>query len=393
MMWTLLPLWILVGCTPELDAGSPLGDADVDADTDADTDTDTDTDADSDADTDTDGPPVVAVLDALSPSLGTNGGGVEVTIVGTDLKGVDQVLFGTTEGSVRSATDTLLSVTTPETLRQGLVDITVAGPNVSGEREDAFTFLEDRTGASGGLAIHSYTRSVGYAVADGEWGASELHLFDGVQAFDVADFIGAPGHCLSASPGAPALDLTDLGMTAVGLASADEASLQLARDSGGSFHTELTAVSEYGPGTAWDVRFDAGDWPGFTLYDAFEPGDSTAFQTPVLGSGTPEIGQGQTFTWSPRGGTWMYITMNLYWMDWWDSGYSYLETRRCLVENTGSWTLPANTFSAWPDHFWDYGYLDITSGEIHENLVPLPDGSEITWLTASLLHAGAYTKD
>jgi hypothetical protein len=87
----------------------------------------------------------------------------------------------------------------------------------------------------------------------------------------------------------------------------------------------------------------------------------------------------------------MFISMNFYWRDWYEGSYSYVESRRCLVKNTGTWELPTDTFSDWPDHFFNFGYLEITSGEVFDTPVPLPDGSELTWLTANLQHAGAYT--
>ena len=387
-MFPSLLTWLVLGCTPLIEPDAlPPGEVDADGDVDVDTDTDTD------SDTDTDTPTVEVVLTGVTPSLGSNGGGQEVVVSGEDLSAVDRVIFGSSEGVVLSTTSGTVTVELPETLREGRVSVSVRGPGISGSLSDAFTFLPDRTGADGGLGIHVLTRSVGYEAEDGDFGSSELWLFEGHPVFDVHDFIGPEGVCLDENPEGASVTLTDRGVDAVGLANNEGTSLRLALREDGAFSTLLSSNEDYGPEAVWDVALASGEWPAFTLYDVFSPGAPTAFTEPLLGSGEPEVSGSQTFTWNPRGGDWMFIAMNLYWREWWENSYSHVESRRCLVENTGTWTMDPGIWADWPDHFWNFGYLEVTSGEIQNTAVTLPDGADITWLTALLTHGGAYTKD
>jgi len=347
-------LLMALACTPVVDVDDPQS-GDLDADADTDTDTDSDTDSDTDADSDTDTVPVEVAVTGVSPDLGTNGGGQEVVISGDDLIGVDRVLFGTSDAIVLGTTAGTVSVETPETLREGLVSVTVSGPGITGTREDAFTFLPDRTGVDGGLGIHVYTRSTGYEAGDGDYGSSDVWLFDGFPVFDVHDYIGPVDDCLDQNPSGPVLTLTDLGVEAIGLASSDGGVVQLALESDGGFSHVLESTQEYGAGADWDVALAQGIWPAFTLHDAFTAGSATSFTTPVLGSGEPTISASETFEWTPRGGEWMYLHMNLYWRDWWESSYSLRESRRCLVQNSGTFAMGTAGWTAWPDHFWDSG--------------------------------------
>ena len=273
----------------------------------------------------------------------------------------------------------------------GAVDVAVTGPRIEGVADQAYTYLEDRTGWDGLLGVHSYTRSIGYAAAEGEGGYTSITLIDGGVLIDIHDFIGPEGACIAESPAGKALAATDLGVGWLTLTSSEGQALDLEWDEGsGSFYTPLEAFEDYGEGSSWTLSARQGTWPAFAIEDALLAARTSSFTSPSLSTGEPLVTRDQTFTWTPRDGAWMLLFMSLS-IDDWFWGWEYdVQSMRCLLPNNGSWTTPDGTWSTWPGS-WDSGYVAITYGEVRLDRGKLPDGSATTWLSASMLAAGAYT--
>ncbi|MEV7973839.1 IPT/TIG domain-containing protein [Cellulomonas sp. NPDC089187] len=90
---------------------------------------------------------VAPELTTVSPTFGISSGGNTLTLTGTGLTGVTEVLVGGTPATVLTATDTEITVTAPAHV-PGVVDIAVILPGVDAVLTAAYTYLDDGTGAT-----------------------------------------------------------------------------------------------------------------------------------------------------------------------------------------------------------------------------------------------------
>ncbi len=88
---------------------------------------------------------VAPAVTAVTPAEGPTSGGTEVTITGSGLTGLTDVLIGGTAATILDSTDTTITLTTPAHIA-GTVDVTVVLPGADATAVEGFTYLEDGSG-------------------------------------------------------------------------------------------------------------------------------------------------------------------------------------------------------------------------------------------------------
>lgn len=86
--------------------------------------------------------PIAPTITEVNPSMGTTGGGYEVTIVGTGFSEMNEAFFGNNAAAIRSVTPTQMTVVVPAGA-EGLVDVRVTNPFTSPAiSDDAFEYIQ-----------------------------------------------------------------------------------------------------------------------------------------------------------------------------------------------------------------------------------------------------------
>ncbi|WP_158609678.1 IPT/TIG domain-containing protein [Cellulomonas triticagri] len=171
----------------------------------------------------------VATVTSILPDEGREAGGQPVTLTGTGLQNVTDVIIGGTTVAVTSASETTVTFTAPAHA-PGVVDLVLVQPGADLTLPDAFEYLRDGTGAVvDGLAPEEVLLGGGATVTisgSGLQGATSVTV-DGVAATDVVSapdgltitFTVPPGTApgtapvviqYPAGPGVPAGDLTSV---------------------------------------------------------------------------------------------------------------------------------------------------------------------------------------
>jgi len=84
----------------------------------------------------------VPIISSISPFAGTLSGGTTVAVTGTNLNQINQVLFGSTPGTIESSSANQLVITSPASSSYGSVDLSFVSPSGTTRRPAGFTYQE-----------------------------------------------------------------------------------------------------------------------------------------------------------------------------------------------------------------------------------------------------------
>jgi DNA-binding beta-propeller fold protein YncE len=112
----------------------------------------------------------------VTPDVGREDGGSEVTIVGGNLAGVTQVYFGGTPAASFKVTSAETIVATSPRHKGGEVDVSVQSPLATTEAQptDKFTYVHGTPAAPGGLFLAGYCEAIGDTAVTLERGVGGL---------------------------------------------------------------------------------------------------------------------------------------------------------------------------------------------------------------------------
>ena len=341
-----------VGEDADTDGGSDADtDTDTDADADTDTDADADTDTDADADTDTDAPPLPLELEGLSPSHGTDAGGLQVTLGGSFPDGTTVRMDGE-DASVISNSGTVLVVTSPAGMSPGLVDVEVEFEDQSSRLDEAFRVWTDGTGLAGAVGVMNWTEQVGsyWAGSTVSFGSASFVLVDPID-FQYRDlFSPTMDSCRPASYSwGGTFDRIDPGLAEVEYSASGLGTLGLDWDaSAEGFYSDEVRSGDWAEGTVFDLDVPAGGLlPGGSVPDVVRSGSVPSVSSPeIMGSSPPDIEEDPVFEWTPTGADWIQIQISV----WNAAGTAYQDTMYCIVDDDGYYRADSGQLSAWPNN-------------------------------------------
>ncbi|MEZ4240087.1 MAG: IPT/TIG domain-containing protein [Myxococcota bacterium] len=310
-------------------------------------------------------------IDDVQPTFGSNGGGVEVEITG-QFDDETQLWIDGKEARILELESDRALVEVPPSNAEGWVDVTATSGSRDAALGDGFQYWADGRGLSGMVGEAAYVDIVGdYWLDPTDWNYASIAFTRPADHDPMAEYATSLGSCqfeyssgyvpVFYDPGANYLELSGGGSTAR-LDPQGNGVFQKGPDAGivANQVYDLTAVGG-----------DA-DWPVDSVNNLVEIPRSFNVTTPNLDrANPPNTSRAISLAWSGSGGD--YVTIYLLrqrpsGQNWIDDGYV-----TCAVPDTGSFTVPANT---WPD--WSSGDLiHIQVGRAIERHVELDyNGSE-----------------
>lgn len=310
-------------------------------------------------------------IDAVDPSYGPIGGGNVVTIEGRGFEGSVSVAFGNAEVPATRLSATSIAVTAPDAGMEVTVDLTVTSDLGSATRSDGYRFgdsppdPQDDTGDSGeeveGVAGLVEFSLLQIACPDCFGLTSDLEVsadaaFHQPVAGSWVDWMPPSGSCsTSSSPSAPASVYLDAG-SYVHLQSGSH-SIGLVKTSGTGgpqYAASGLTNDDYARTAFYSLDIDGGaDVPTQLVDDALLTPQGFAELTPtetlytdLRSAFAARIARtGQTFTWSPSGGTGSFVVL----MDAYDGRTGNpLGESLCVGADSGSMAVPSSVLSGWP---------------------------------------------
>jgi len=325
------------------------GDTDTDGDTDADGDTDTDADGDTDTDTDTD-TPLPLELDTVSPSHGTDAGGLQVALQGSFPDGTTVRMDGR-DATIVSNTGSRILVSTPAGMSPGLVDVEVFSEDQTDRLNESFRVWEDGTGLAGAVGELYWTEQVG------SYWSSSTNVSYGSASFVPVEPVDFHYQDLfsptmdSCRPGSyswgGSFDRIDPELASVSLAAPGAGSLDLDWDSEAEgFYNDDIGSGDWVPSSTFELEVPAGGvLPEGGVLDVVRSGTVPVVTAPAIaGSGVPYIEEDPIFEWTPTGSDWILIQLFVRNA----SNDAYEDSMYCVVEDDGYYRADSGQLSDWP---------------------------------------------
>lgn len=273
----------------------------------------------------------VPVVTSISPNSGLESGGTSVTLTGSDLTGVTDVWFGTTDVTsfTTNGTGTSITVDSPSASQAGTVSVTATSPEgtSAATAADAFTYLSTATPPDGSPTITSVAPAegsvsgdTGVVITGTNFTDASAVDFGGVAAASYS--VNSAGTQIDAvSPSSGAADSVDITVTADALTSpittADVFTYLAGPPPPGPIVTSIapdsgpltggTVVTVTGTNLADPILVDVGPTPG-TDVSVNSAGTSLSVTTPssttagpvsivvVTSAGSSTTSSGSTFT-------------------------------------------------------------------------------------------------
>jgi hypothetical protein len=326
---------------------------------------------------------------ALSPPHGSDIGGTEITIAGSEMAAVTEVLFGGEPATILGATETSLVVSTPPGT-PGTVDVALQAGVTTVALPAAFTYWADQTGNVEGLTrtvLHAYdsrwyTIGSAYVTLDpyGPFVQHEVIVHEPMDPiFSFPNIYPAAGDCTT------------------------EATVEWSRLDVGSYigmrNDELGPLALISNGEATPIYYyveadvDPSVWDG-QVFD-LELIEATAF-TPAMviegGAMIPQLPVTTSFDWqNEEATTWgedLTLTwastsaQRLYWKVYPTQGTTVLGSSVCMADaSTGTLTIPWATIVSGVDEASVTGlYLELVL--IEDELIPLVHDNSSFWSLA-----------
>ena len=340
---------------------------------------------------DSDSDELAPVLHSVDPLMGSAAGGQLITLMGTRLDGVNEVLIGGNPAHIESVSGTEVEVWTPSFhVADGFVDIEVqTEKGREAFLEDGFYLVMDRKDEQGIVGLHFWTDYQGpIAETYDDQGFSLVAFNDEPEAFDLLDLLGTPGSCSKSSaqlglPGhvnARGLPKAEL------LTSQSWTELVRVEEGSASYLYQRFAQEEmFGSGLVHTFQADHGDWLPFHVTGAFVAAQPSVLRSPDL-EGHSAVTRQHTFEWEPQEADYVWIQQDRYAYVWggMNLGYELAESLTCLVEDTGTFTVPSGVWGGWNPSLDDLVLLTFGGLWISESAL-LPDGSHFSGLSASVV--------
>ena len=338
-------------------------DADADGDTDADADGDSDADADGDADSDSDAdPPSVT---GVTPEYGSNAGGNQLVISGSNFEGSPSVKLGSATATVVSSTASTITVTSPKTSESGYVDVSVTTSGGTDKLTTGFYLFPDAKGKAGLLgSVDWNVYQGGYWTGAAPFGSAWVSLVDPVDAHYWQFFSSSVDSCASNYTSAISFSVFDLGVSTVNM-KVGSRSIPLAWDSAGlQWGAELVSADYKASSTYSLDTVSSASYPDFTLASLATTPSAISLTSPNINSSTPPYltRSNLRFQWTGAAGA-DYVLLDLILSrDGNLDTASIINEVTCWVNNDGDFTVPPSMFSSWPTT----GVLYILVGAVSE---------------------------
>ena len=293
-------------------------------------------------------------IDAIEPQHGSTLGGTRLTIFGGPFTVDTAVEVAGTRVSVIENTGNTLRVTTPSSDAEGWSSVTVIAPDgTRSEWEEGFYFWQDGTGLAGVTGYYEWVQPVGGYWTGGlppaAWGGALVtylvpHDFywwnfvtTSMGSCVSTSAIGYTGELFAYDMGAPTLRLDN--------AYGGSTSLVYAADSNGFKNDSLTASDFIASHTYTAQPFDGTDSPSDSIAGFIStPAPFNVTYPAIDASIVPYISRTQTINWDAGGGDVVWIEMAR--IDALGTGVE--EGIICIVNDTGSFTVPSSAWSSWP---------------------------------------------
>ncbi len=342
-------------------------------------------------DTDTSGP---LGVDSMIPDYGTDAGGTVVVVTGGPFDDTSEVYFGTGRADVVSVTATELTVRTPASATDGPVSVTVASGGESLQRDAAYTYWPDATGAVGATGeLIWYTGVGGYwGEKDKDYGRSTIRF---VEAFDYEYFrYWAPelDTCVRITGGTKeyTYDPVPVAIDARGgtvTQRADSTAIDLTWSSAEERYTAYDLdADQFAGGEAYDIVLSgAPGLPDMEIPDALPfPAPFLVTSPNIFADNLPQITEDQHLEWNTDNpGDAMLVQLGMLTAD----GSAFDQELYCALRDVGSFTVPEGAWTRWaPGRVMNILFGRYNSGD---GLIPWNNGTIAT--AASTWNYGAAT--
>jgi hypothetical protein len=379
------PRWIgvlaLVACSPGIGPSFPQDD-DPRTDTPADTDEADPTDPPTD-----EAPPVELVISEISPTFGTNAGGVELELRGGPFTADAVVEVGGAKAVTLSATPSTLRVRTVKVEDSGWVDVVVTTATDSVTAPRSFQLWEDAFGKTGLYGSTTSLTYFGYGWDDAVAGTTTRNaiaaVVNPVERTYMETWGASIGSCAQDYAPERALVPYQTGADAVTLVGNEELVLAASLEADGWFTADDVPWVKLPGNTTFDLSPIAGgdDWPSFGVPDVTHTPMQFAFATPKFdGNRYAQLGNNVSLTWTGPAADYVILHMsqlrsgNLDTVEEWD----------CVLPDTGSYTIRSSAWDTWRSG----NLLLIQLARVDETTVELPHNRSSTafasvfWLAA-----------
>jgi hypothetical protein len=353
-----LPLGLLaVGCqglTPyNLDGRLDTADTDGSADTGDSGDSGVDSgDSGDDTETGTELKPLV--VDAVSPAHGSDAGGLVVELTGGPFDNSAQVYFGDKKAKVVSSGTSWIQVEVPSNTA-GYQHVRVVTDTHQGRLDNGFLYWPDGTGRTGVLGSFEHFQYVGSYWADGtpapEAGASVF--FIAPASIEWWQLFGRGFNQCSSNYEYSGTDVEVFqpDVTRFTLKRGSAAAVNLFQGDGTPenpeyvFGTQGNVASSFANSANYNLESAGTDeWPEFVLEGAVQTPSSFQVTSPVINTSTaPDITRSNfRVAWTGGGGDYVLLRALRY-----NSTGTPLEEVTCVLDDTGSFTIPSNVWAGW----------------------------------------------
>jgi len=364
-----------------LTAYYPEGRSDTGSETGIDEETDTglaaetgDTAEDTGADTSTELKPLE--VDDVTPAHGTDAGGLLVEITGGPFDGSAEVYFGEKKARVISAGNTWIQVEAPRN-GTGYQHIKVITDTHQGQLDNGFLYWPDGTGQTGTLGSFEHFQYVGSywdgGLPEAEAAASVFFLAPGAiewwQLFGKGFNQCSSNYEYSGSE----IEVFQPDVTRFTLKRGSAAAVNLFQGDGTPagneeyvFATQGNVSSSFANSAVYNLE-SAGteDWPQFVLEGAVQTPSSFQVTSPVINAPTPPEITRSSFrlAWTGSGGDYVLARLLRF-----NSTGTLLEEVTCVLDDTGSFTVPSNVWAGWSAG----SQLTVLVGRVKESTGKLP---------------------
>jgi hypothetical protein len=154
----------------------------------------------------------------VSPEFGSNGGGVQLVITGSNFEGSPTVKLGSASATVVSSTASTITVTSPKTAESGYVDVSVTTSGGTDKLTTGFYLFPDAKGKAGLLGSVDWNVYQGsYWTGAAPFGSAWVSLVDPVDAHYWQFFSNTADSCASNYSSAVSFSVYDLEVSTVNM--------------------------------------------------------------------------------------------------------------------------------------------------------------------------------
>lgn len=319
-------------------------------------DTDVDSDQDSDTGTDTSGKDPIDIYD-VDPMHGTTAGGTEVVIDGGPFDPSAEVYIGGERATVLDARTSALTILTPSGV-EGLAELSVTTDTGFAVEPDAFRYWADGQGLFGSYGtLENFEYRGSYwcldpacnAVGTPDPEGSAFVLFMVPSDLEISQVYGRQRN-ICASDYEPNLSASvyDPGLSTMTLKRGSSVLMNLSPSTdgiAGSYETTNNVHNDFIHSTSYSLESTGTmDWPALDIDSSANTPGSFEITRPVVSTDLIPTVSRTNFgvTWNGSSADYVVIRITLV-----DSSGNALERVSCVVDDTGSFTVPSGVWNRW----------------------------------------------